>query len=80
MRKVIDGEVQTVVLDETVVVDEEGQFAGVYSLGTVADLNGDAKMEIVTSGVFFESFGITVWEYADDDLGLTIRLLNGCGV
>lgn len=80
MRKVIEGEVQTVVLDETVVVDEEGQFAGVYSVGTVADLNGDAKMEIVTSGVFFESFGITVWEYADDDLGLTIRLLNGCGV
>lgn len=80
MRKLVDGEVQTAVLDETVVVDEDGAFGGVFSVGTVADLNGDGKMEVVTSGVFFESFGITVWEYVDDDLGLTIRLQNGCGV
>ncbi|HET9260195.1 MAG TPA: hypothetical protein VFP42_08730 [Acidimicrobiia bacterium] len=80
MRKVVDGEVQTSVLDETVVVDEQGSFGGLYSVGTVADLNGDRKMEIVTSGTFFESLAVTVWEYVDDVLGLTLALQMGCGV
>ena len=80
IRKVVDGEVQTAVLDESVVVDEQGSYGGLYSVGTIADLNGDEKMEIVTSGVFFESLAVTVWEYVDDDVGLTFALQMGCGV
>ena len=48
-------------------------------MGTVADLNGDGKMEIVTNGAFFEGFGISVWEYVDDDLGPVLQLQGGCG-
>lgn len=79
MRKVVNGEVQTAVFDETIVLDDDGQFGGAHTVGTVADLNGDGKMEIVTNSAFFEGFGVTVWEYANDDLGPIIRLLTGCG-
>lgn len=79
MRKVVDGVVQTAILEESVAVDEESQFGGAYLVGTVADLNGDGKMEIVTNGAFFEGFGISVWEYVDDDLGPVLQLQGGCG-
>ena len=69
MRKVVDGDVQTAVLGETVVLDESDAFDGVYSIGTVADLSGDGKMEVVTNAAFFEGFGVSVWEYVNDDLG-----------
>lgn len=79
MRKVIEGEVQTAVLESTVIIDEDDAFGGAHSVGTVADLSGDGKMEIYTNSAFFEGFGVAVWEYVDDDLGPTIRLQTGCG-
>ncbi|HEX6221362.1 MAG TPA: hypothetical protein VF115_09725 [Acidimicrobiia bacterium] len=79
MRKVIEGEVQTAVLGVTVALDEDDQFLGAHSVGTVADLNGDGKMEIITNSAFFEGFSVAVWEYVDDDLGPTLRLERGCG-
>jgi hypothetical protein len=79
LRKVIGGDVQSLVLEETVVLGEDEQFAGAHTIGTVADLNGDGKMEIVTDSAFFEGFAVTVWEYVDDDSGPTIRLQAGCG-
>ena len=79
MRRVIEGAVVTAILDETVVLGEEHQYSGAHSVGTVADLNGDGKMEIVTNSAFFEGFGVSVWEYVDDDQGPVVRLQNGCG-
>jgi len=79
LRRVVGGDVQSAVLEETVVLGEDEQFAGAHTIGTVADLNGDGKMEIVTDSAFFEGFAVTVWEYVDDDLGPTIRLQAGCG-
>ena len=79
MRKVIDGEVQTAILEETVVLDEDDRFLGAHSVGTVADLNGDGKMEIVSNSAYFEGFGVVIWEYENDDLGLNLRLERGCG-
>lgn len=79
MRKVIEGEVQTAVLESTVVFDEDDQFLGAHSIGAVADLNGDGRMEIVTNSAFFEGFSVAVWEYVNDDLGTTLRLERGCG-
>jgi hypothetical protein len=79
MRKVVDGVVETLVLDETVVLDEQGQFGGSHLVGTVADLNGDGKMEIVTNSAFFEGFAVSVWEYVEDEGGTVLRLQGGCG-
>lgn len=81
MRRVITGGgVVTAILDETVVLNEEQQYLGAHSVGTVADLNGDGKMEIVTDSAYFEGFAVSVWEYVDDDLGPLVQLQNGCGV
>lgn len=79
MRKVIEGEVQTAVLGDTVVLGEEDRFAGAHSIGGVADLNGDEKMEIITNAAFFEGFNVAVWEYVNNDLGPVKALETGCG-
>lgn len=79
MRKVVDGSVQTAVLGETVAMDESDTFSGAYTLGAVADLSGDGKMEILMNEAFFEGFGVTVWEYVNDDLGPVSQLSTGCG-
>lgn len=80
MRKVVDGEVQTAVLGDTVVFGEEDRFAGAHSFGGAADLNGDGSMEIITNSAFFEGFNVAVWEYVNDDLGPVQVLETGCGV
>lgn len=79
LRKVIEGEVQTALLGDTVVLGEEDRFAGAHSIGGVADLNGDEKMEIITNSAFFEGFNVAVWEYVNDDLGPVKVLETGCG-
>lgn len=79
MRKVVQGEVQTAVLGETVAFDEDDTFLGGHSLGAVADMNGDGKMEIIMNSAYFEGFGVSVWEYVNDDLGPVIQLQTGCG-
>lgn len=79
LRKVIEEEVQTAVLGDTVVLGEEDRFAGAHSIGGVADLNGDEKMEIITNSAFFEGFNVAAWEYVNDDLGPVKVLETGCG-
>lgn len=79
MRKVVEGDVQTAVLGDTVVVDENDAFAGAHAFGAVADLNGDSKMEVVLNSAYFEGFGLWVWEYVDDDLGPVVVLETDCG-
>ena len=80
MRKVIEGEVQTAILGESVIVDPEGSFVVGFSVGTVADLSGDGKMEIVVDSAYFEGLGVEVWEYVNDDLGPFPYLQIGCGL
>lgn len=79
MRKVVDGDVQTLILGDTVVADEAGQFSGAHTFGGVADLNGDGRMEIISNTAFFEGLDVVVWEYVNDDIGLSMVLQAGCG-
>jgi hypothetical protein len=78
MRKVVQGEVQTAVLGESLILEPD-DFLLSFSLGTVADLSGDGKMEIVVDSAYYEGLGVEVWEYADDDLGPVPRISVGCG-
>lgn len=79
MRRVVDGEVQTAILRETVALDEDDTFDGAHSFGGVADLNDDGKMELITNSAFFEGFNVTIWEYVNDDLGPFEVMQTGCG-
>lgn len=79
LRKVIEGEVQTAVLGDTVVGPGDSQFGAAYSVGAVADLSGDGQMEIVVDSAFFEGLSVEVFEYVNDDLGPVSQLQVGCG-
>lgn len=82
LRKVVDGEVQTAILGESVIVDvAEGEtpFVESFEVGAVADLNGDEKMEIVMDAVYYEGLGVVVYEYVNDDLGPVAQISMGCG-
>jgi hypothetical protein len=83
MRKAVQGEVQTAVLGDSVVLDiAEGEtpFVTSFSVGAVSDLNGDGKMEVVVSSAYYEGLGVEVWEYVNDDLGPVMQISQGCGV
>ena len=80
MRKVVDGEAQTAILGESVIVDTEGAFQASFRVGAVADLSGDGQMEIVLSSTYFEGVGVEVWEYVNDDIGLLPVIQIGCGL
>lgn len=83
MRKVVEGEVQTAILGESI-VDElqefETPFILTHAVAAVADLSGDGKMEVVLDEVYYEGQGWSVWEYVNDDLGPVLQIASGCGV
>ena len=78
VRRTVQGEVQTDVLGESIIITADGPFVESFSVGAVADLNGDAKMEIVISSAYYEGVGIAVWEYAEDGPPAG-RLTASCG-
>lgn len=79
LRKVVQGEVQTAILAETVIRPGDSQFDASYTVGAVADLSGDGRMEIVLDSAFFEGLGVGILEYVNDDLGPITQLEVGCG-
>jgi hypothetical protein len=83
MRIVVEGEVQTAILGESIVTEvQEGTtpFILSHSVAAVADLSGDDKMEMIIHEVYYEGSGWTVWEYVNDDLGPVFQIGSGCGV
>lgn len=81
LRKLIEGEVQTAILGESIVQDLDKllQELAIFEVAAVADLNGDGKMEIVVNGTVWEGAFLQAWEYVDDDLGPVDVLSCGCG-
>jgi hypothetical protein len=81
VRKVVQGTVETLVLGESVAVNpDEGSLQLSYSVGAVADMNGDRQMEVILDWYYYEGSGVEVWEYLDDDIGMVKALEGGCGV
>lgn len=79
LRKVIAGTVETAVLGESLVFDDQADLFVGFTIGAVADLSGDGKMEIVLDAAYYEGLGIEVWEYVNDDLGPIQVIQQGCG-
>lgn len=81
LRKVIEGEVQTAILGESIIDDLDNLFQDlvIFEVSAVADLNGDGKMEIVLNGTVWEGAILQAWEYVNDDLGPVEALICGCG-
>lgn len=82
LRKIVDTEVQTAILAESVVdevAEGETPFVEAHAVGAVADLSGDGVMEIVVSSAYYEGLGVGVWEWAGADFGPVYRIGSGCG-
>jgi hypothetical protein len=81
MRKTVGGDIQTTILGESLYVSEEQPpLLYSFSVGAIADLSGDGKMEIVLSSVYYEGAGVEVWEYVSDEQGPVPQIGQGCGV
>jgi hypothetical protein len=78
LRKLIEGEWQTAILESSVAVADQAYILS-HSIGAIADLNGDGKMEIVVDAAYYEGSGTVAYEYIDDDLGPQPVLMGGCG-
>jgi hypothetical protein len=82
LQKVVEGEVATSVIGESVVLEPaEGEtpFVLSFTVAAIADLNGDSRMEIVLDSAYYEGLGVEVWEYVNDDLGPLSQISAGCG-
>lgn len=79
LRKVVEGEVQTAVLGESIILDAETDFPAGFTVGAIADLNGDSRMEVVVDSAYYEGLGVEVWEYVNDNLGPVAVIGVGCG-
>jgi hypothetical protein len=81
VQKVIAGQVETLVLGDTAIAEpEEDAYLISYTIGVLADLSGDGKMEIVMNTTYYEGVGMEAWEYVNDDIGVIPALQTGCGV
>ena len=79
MRRTVQGDVRTAILGDSVIVTADSPVVDSFSVGAVADLSGDGRMEIVLTSAYYEGIGVEVWEYVDDDLGLIPQISAGCG-
>jgi hypothetical protein len=77
MRQTVAGDVRTSILGESVIVTATDPFVVSYSIGALADLNGDAVMEILLTGAYYEGIGIEAWESTPE--GPVMRISSGCG-
>ncbi|MEZ5227700.1 MAG: hypothetical protein R2710_13815 [Acidimicrobiales bacterium] len=80
LRKLVDEEVQTAILFSTYLAETPPDFYWVRArLAGFADLNGDAKLEILMASEYYEGAGIEAFEYVNDDLGPVSVIGSGCG-
>jgi hypothetical protein len=81
LRQVIDGQVQTTVLHESVAApgdDVATPFVEVGRVAAIADLNGEGRMEVVIQRRYYEGSSTQVWE-SDPSGGVHGILDVGCG-
>ncbi len=80
LRKVVEEEVQTAILVGAYLPTERDDLYWVRGrLAGFADLNGDAKLEILVRTEYYEGDGVEAFEYVNDDLGPMRVISGGCG-
>ena len=83
MRKVIDGQVYEIPLQEFIATknatpaDDEWQIPFLFKIFQFADLNGDGVLEVIMGVDHYEGYGYTVYEIKGDKA--TMVLANGAG-
>lgn len=84
LRKVIGNEVQQLVLHHSTLQNlapDEFGYVEAFRVPTVADLDGDGQMEIVTQSFYYEGSWTEMWEYVENGQGEAVVTLSvGCGV
>ena len=84
LRKIVQGDVQTAIIADFIIEPPvvEGSIIALDTLRftTVADFNGDGKMEIAYTSQYYEGSSTHLVEYVNDDLGPVEVLAVGCGV
>lgn len=80
VRSVVDEQVVTSVIAETVAEDEPGvtPFVQSHRVSAAADLNGDGRMELVVAAKYYEGAGVVFYELGSDGRVSEI-LASGCG-
>jgi hypothetical protein len=58
---------------------DEAPLVYSFSIGAVADLNGDGRMEIVIAAAYYEGLGVEVWEWVPADQAPALQISQGCG-
>lgn len=79
LRKIVDGKVQNIVI-EGEFIKKAVEFGAVseYMISSIADLNGDGKMEIVVHSFYYEGNYSSVYEI--NGAKASAVLGTGCGV
>lgn len=81
LRKVVDGEVENIILDidinKQAITDDFYKRRYIFAVNGILDLNGDGKLELITSGQEYEGIWYYVYEIAED--GANLVMGNGWG-
>ncbi|MEO5952949.1 MAG: hypothetical protein ABIQ44_10845, partial [Chloroflexia bacterium] len=79
MRKVVQGQVKTVVLAENVYTqDAEFVAPNQFRVRGIVDINGDGKMEVLMYGAYYEGHWTSVFEITGTQFKEVMSC--GCGV
>ena len=81
LRRVVEGRVDVVPVDESIPdpTITDAQFVDSVTVGAVADLNGDGRLEAIIERSRFEGRATYAYEF-DAAGGVTAVLRKGCGV
>jgi hypothetical protein len=81
IRKIVNGKPQNIVMDGEFYPKMNVFYDGyTYEVSSVADLNGDGKMEILLHGEYYEGSNTSVFELNGVKLSNIESLNAGCGV
>ena len=79
MRRIVNGQVQTQMLDGNVYsMTDPNLSPSTYEVAGLLDLDGDGKLEVLVRTGYYEGGGMQVWQSRGDKLVKVIEM--DCGV